>query len=146
MEFERFLFRLSSFPSKTLFTMKNESVFEYNICTCCFTYFRCIIQRVIFSLLFFFSSMEDNCTGEFENIVTSVYTITNDPRFCSLGFKPQCLTKVLKKTTNEQNGFVIFARRFLNIPMDAALHFIVVILLVFIVINLTCKLLLYVFM
>lgn len=86
--------------------------------------------------------MDDNQTNEFENIVASVYTITNDPVFSTLGFKPQSLSKVLKRKSTDNDSMLV--RGFHNIPMDAALHCVIITLLVFIVLNLVCKLLLYI--
>ncbi len=90
--------------------------------------------------------MDENSNNEFENIIASVYTITNDPFFSSLGFKPQRFSKVLHKKTEEEedSNMIVLARGFHNIPMDAALHCVIVTLLVFIVVNLLCKLLLYI--
>lgn len=88
--------------------------------------------------------MDDNPTSEFENIVASVYTITNDPFFSSLGFKPQPLSKVLKRKSEDKDSALV--RGIHNIPMDAALHCVIITLIVFIVLNLVCKLLLYILM
>lgn len=84
--------------------------------------------------------MDENSAADLENIIASVYTITNDPFFSSLGFKPQRLSKVLKRTPSDN----ALARSFHNVPMDAALHCVIITLIVFIIMNLLCKLLLYI--
>lgn len=90
--------------------------------------------------------MEENATREFENILASVYTIPNDPVFSGLGFQPQHLANKLPVKADDSDNDLIETRHFHTIPVDAALHCVIVTLLIFIVINLLCKLLLYLLM
>lgn len=95
----------------------------------------------------FSTKMDENATREFENILVSVYTITNDPFFSSLGFQPKRLSNKLPvKADDSDTDLIVMARNFHTIPVDAALHCVIVTLLIFIVINLLCKLLLYLLM
>lgn len=134
--------------------MKFEScfrVFKFNPQTeiKCYLHFQkyCIICHGFLCFHDFSTKMEENATSDFENILVSVYTITNDPFFSTLGFQPQCLSNKLPvKADDPDSNLIVMARNFHTIPVDAALHCVIMTLLIFIVINLLCKLLLYVLM